>query len=133
MSKLGCRCRLGLATRGGTGLTVADVQYALDHGVDFLNWPGRSDALSRTSVGLGPRRQHVHVCVQFEARSAAEAATELDGILRELNTDYVDILTFYYVEAAQEWQEILGPGGAYEYCLRAREQGKVRWLGVTSH
>ena len=49
-------------------------------------------------AGLGGRRRDVFVCVQFSARTAADAERELAGILRELNTDYVDVLTFYYVE-----------------------------------
>jgi predicted aldo/keto reductase-like oxidoreductase len=126
-------CRLGLATRGTNRLTPADVRLALDRGVNFLNWCGNPDGLSETVAALGPRRREVMVCVQFEARTAADAHTELAGILRELRTDYVDVLTFYYVEEAAEWQEIVGPGGALEYCREARRRGEVRVLGVTSH
>jgi aryl-alcohol dehydrogenase-like predicted oxidoreductase len=126
-------CRLGLATRGTNHLTPADIQLALDRGVNFLNWCGNPDGLSKTIAGLGPRRREVMVCVQFEARTAAEAQVELAGILRELRTDYVDVLTFYYVEEAPEWQQIIGPGGALEYCQGAQRRGEVRVLGVTSH
>ena len=49
-------CRLGLASRGGSGLTPEDVHHALGRGVDFLNWPGTEDALSRAVAELGPRR-----------------------------------------------------------------------------
>ena len=59
--------------------------------------------------------------------------TELARILRELRTDYVDVLTFYYVEEAAEWQQIIGPGGALEYCRGGAARGSVRRLGVTSH
>src|SRR5437867_4188707 len=59
-------CRLGLATRGGSDLTVGDVQHALARGVNFLNWCGTPDALSQAIADLGPRRQEVLVCVQFE-------------------------------------------------------------------
>jgi predicted aldo/keto reductase-like oxidoreductase len=45
----------------------------------------------------------------------------------------VDVLTFYYVESAAEWQEIIGPGGAFDFCRRAQQAGRVRLLGVTSH
>jgi predicted aldo/keto reductase-like oxidoreductase len=126
-------CRLGLATRGTNRLTPDDICHALDRGINFLNWCGNPDGLSRAIAELGPRRREVMVCVQFEARTAADARTELAGILRELNTDYVDVLTFYYVEEASEWQEIIGPGGALEYCREARERGLVHVLGVTSH
>ncbi len=130
---LGPVCRLGLAAHMNAHLTEADVQIALERGINFLNWPGSPDYLSRAVAGLGPRRREVIVCAQFEARTAADAERELAGVLRELRTDYVDVLTFYYVEAAEEWQEIRGPGGALEYCRRAQADGKVRLLGLTSH
>src|SRR5262245_10714979 len=90
-------CRLGLASRGNDGLSTDDVRRALDSGVNFLNWCGTPDYLSRAIAELGPRRSEVVVCVQFEARTAADAGPELERILTELRTDFVDVLTFYYV------------------------------------
>ena len=130
---LGPVCRLGLATRGTGRLDPADIIHAVDSGINFLNWHGGADGLSRAVADLGARRAQVVVCVQFEARTAAEAERELASILRELRTDYVDVLTFYYVEAAPEWEQIAAPNGALTYCRRAQEQGKVRMLGLTSH
>jgi predicted aldo/keto reductase-like oxidoreductase len=128
-------CRLGLASRGEEGLAPEDVLTAVDRGINFLNWCGcgYSDGLSQAVRQLGSRRSEIMVCVQFEARSAAAARQELDAILQELQTDYVDILTFYYVEHASEWEEIRGPGGALEFCTAARREGRVRSLGLTSH
>jgi predicted aldo/keto reductase-like oxidoreductase len=130
---LGPVCRLGLASRGASGLSAADVRHALERGINFLNWCGTTNDFSRAVAGLGPRRRQVVVCVQFEARSAADAERELASILRELATAYVDVLTFYYVEERSEWEEIIGPGGALEFCREAKEAGKVRLLGLTSH
>jgi predicted aldo/keto reductase-like oxidoreductase len=73
------------------------------------------------------------VCVQFEARTTHEACSELAGILHELNSDYVDALSFYYVEENAEWQQIVAPGGALEYCRAAQREGVIRCLGVTTH
>jgi predicted aldo/keto reductase-like oxidoreductase len=133
LGHLGSVCRLGLATRGGGHLTSADIHRALDCGVNFLNWCGTPDALSQTIAGLGPRRRDVYVCVQLEARTAADAERELAQMLAELRTDYVDVLTFYYVEEHAEWQEIIGPGGALDYCREAQYAGRVRMIGLTSH
>src|ERR671936_104713 len=88
-------CRLGLASRGGMSLRVEDIEHALDRGVNFLNWCGTPDSLSRAIAHLGSRRRDVALCVQFEARTAADAKAELAAILRELRTDFVDVLTFY--------------------------------------
>ena len=126
-------CRLGLASRGGSGLTPEDVHHALGRGVDFLNWPGTEDALSRAVAELGPRRERVVVCAQLESRTAADAAQELRAMLAALGTDYVDVLTFYYVEERAEWAELCGPGGALDYCRAARRDGVVRRLGLTTH
>src|SRR5438132_11962607 len=108
-------CRLGLATRGETQLTADDILYAIDRGVNFLNWCGVPDGLRDAIAHLGARRREVMVCVQFEARTAGEAKAELQHLLNELNTDYLDVLTFYYVEEAAEWQQIVGLGGALEF------------------
>lgn len=126
-------CRLGLASRGAEDLQPADVWHALDRGVNFLNWCGTPDYLSRTITQLGARRTEVLVCVQFEARSALDAARELQHILNELQTDYVDVLTFYYVEELSEWEEIAGPQGALGFCRTAQKQGRVGLLGLTTH
>jgi predicted aldo/keto reductase-like oxidoreductase len=126
-------CRLGLATRGTTGLTADDVLFALERGVNFLNWCGNPDGLSAAIAGLGNRRRDVVLCAQFEARTAEEARIELSQTLDVLGTDYLDIITFYYVEAAEEWDEIIGVGGALECCAAAKRDGVIRLLGLTSH
>lgn len=126
-------CRLGLATRGDSLLTTDDVHHALDSGINFLNWPGGDDALSRAVAELGSRRDDVIVCAQFSARTAGDAGEELHAMLAALGTDYVDVLTFYYVEEPGEWAELSGPGGALSYCRAAQRNGAVRRLGLTTH
>ncbi|HVS35586.1 MAG TPA: aldo/keto reductase [Gemmataceae bacterium] len=127
-------CRLGLASHGaGTFITPDDIHHALDRGINFLNWAGDEDVLSRTIAGLGRRRGDVVVCVQFAARTAADAAEELRSVLSAIHSEYVDILTFYYVEEAAEWHELIAPGGALEHCRAAQRDGLVRRLGITTH
>jgi aryl-alcohol dehydrogenase-like predicted oxidoreductase len=132
-------CRLGLASRGQSTLTPDDVHTALAHGVNFLNWPGYADtpggvdAFSEVVRVLGRRRDSVVVCVQFGARTVADAADELRSILATLGTDYVDVVTFYYVEQQGEWDEITSPNGALSYLRDALQDGSVRRIGVTSH
>lgn len=132
-------CRLGLASYGETAITPDDVLRAVARGVNFLNWqglaegPSAGDAFTNAVSTLGPARPSVVVCAQFGARTAADAAAELQSALAGLGTDYVDILTLYYVERADEWDELTAPGGAIEYLRDARRDGVVRRIGVTSH
>jgi len=132
-------CRLGLASHGQTAITPDDVLYAVDRGVNFLNWPALAeggdgaDAFSVAIASLGSRREQVVVCAQFGARTAAAAAGELRAVLATLRTDYIDVLTLYYVEHPEEWRELAGPGGALEYLRSAQRDGTVRRIGVTTH
>jgi aryl-alcohol dehydrogenase-like predicted oxidoreductase len=131
--------RLGLASRGRSEITPDNLLGALERGVNFWNWPGEADApggadaFSEAVAALGPRRDEVVVCAQFGARTAGEATAELRSILATLRTDYVDVLTLYYVERRAEWEALAAPGGAVGYCRDAKADGVVRRLGVTSH
>jgi aryl-alcohol dehydrogenase-like predicted oxidoreductase len=132
-------CRLGLAWRGGTALRPDDLRFALDCGINFLNWPGLADhdggpdAFTDAVGAIGAARESVVVCVQFGARTAPEAAEELRSLLRALRTDYLDAITFYYVEEPAEWEQLRGAGGALAYCRDAHRDEIIRRLGVTSH
>jgi len=132
-------CRLGLATRGGAALTADDVLCAIEQGVNFLNWPGEADApggadgLSDAIATLGSRRESLVVCVQFGARTATDAAAELRTVLATLRTDYVDVLTLYYIEHIEEWRHLRATGGAFAFLQQAKRDGIVRQIGVTSH
>lgn len=115
-------------------LAPEDVRRALDRGLNYLNWCGHIDGISRAVSSLSPReREGVVVACQFSARGHDPARRELSRILRALGTDVLDVLTFYYVETEAEWQQITGPGGSLEFLSRAQEQGKVRLLGLTTH
>lgn len=126
-------CRFGLATRGNTHLRAEEVEYAIDRGINYLNWCGHPDGLSRTIARLGSRRNQVVVAAQFEARSASDAERELASMLEELKTDRIDVLTLYYVESESEWTEIVGPGGAWDYLAEQKAAGRVKLIGLTSH
>lgn len=126
-------CRLGLATRGNTHLRPDDVVYAIDRGVNYLNWSGHPDGMSKAISGLGETRSNVVVACQFKARTADQARRELEWILHETGSDYLDIATFYYVESEAEWQEIIGPGGSWEALAEYKHSGALRMIGLTSH
>jgi aryl-alcohol dehydrogenase-like predicted oxidoreductase len=132
-------CKLGLASHIGAELTPEDVLFAVSQGVNFLNWAGEADtdgapdAFSEAISRLGQRREEVVVCVQFGARTAAEAEAELDSLLGKLKTSYLDVITFYYVERPDEWERLTAVDGALTWSREAKKAGRVRRLGITSH
>jgi aryl-alcohol dehydrogenase-like predicted oxidoreductase len=130
---------LGLASHSETAITPEDIFYAISRGVNVLNWPGlaegppANDAFSEAIASLGAKRESVVVCAQFGARTETDAAAELRSALAALETDYIDVLTPYYVERPDEWEELIAPNGAIPYLQGAKRDGIIRRLGVTSH
>ncbi len=133
LAVVGRVCRLGLATRGQSHLSADAVHEAVRRGINYLNWCGYRDGMSQAVREMGSRRRDVMVAAQLEARTAGAARREIESYLAELGTDYLDVATYYYVEAADEWATILGPGGAAEALERLRAQGVVRAIGLTTH
>ena len=136
-AELGAGCprvlRLGLATRGNTHLEADDVGYAVTRGVNYLNWCGYDDGLARAFREGRVDREQAVVAIQLESRDARSATRELAKSLGTLHTDWIDVVTFYYVEEQSEWDAIAGPGGALEALHAARENGQVSLIGLTTH
>ena len=133
LGPLGNVCRLGLATRGDAQLGPDAYLRAIDRGVNYFNWSGYRDGLSTAVRELGPLRSKIFLAAQFEARTAAAASRELDQMFEELGTDYLDVLTYYYVEEHSEWDQIVSPQGAATILAAAKQSGRVRLIGLTSH
>jgi len=112
-------CRLGLATRGNGHLKPDDVEWAVERGINYLNWCGHPDGMSRAVARLGKARSQLVIAAQFEARSARDAEREFAALLGELNTSYIDVLTLYYVESFQKpW--IADSGSFRNHQLKAK-------------
>jgi predicted aldo/keto reductase-like oxidoreductase len=127
-------CRLGLATRGNTHLTSDLVHRAIDAGVNYHNWCGHPDGLSQAIRRMPSRlRDQLVIATQLNARTASAADREMDEILTELNTDRIDVVTLYYVEQPSEWDQITAPTGALAALRHAKQAGRLRLIGLTTH
>jgi aryl-alcohol dehydrogenase-like predicted oxidoreductase len=68
-----------------------------------------------------------------DERTAEGARDELHRSLDRLGVDHVDLWQLHSLADPIEWDVALSPGGAIEAAIEAREQGLVRWIGVTGH
>lgn len=66
-------------------------------------------------------------------RSAAAAREEIHRSLDRLGVSRVDLIQLHNLVDPEEWETALGPGGALEAAIAAREEGLVRFIGVTGH
>ncbi|MBL7200252.1 MAG: aldo/keto reductase [Anaerolineae bacterium] len=126
--------RLGI---GGAYCETPDgYRAALDCGVNYLDTArAYRDGDDERVVGqaIAGRRHEIILATKSGERDAAGARKDLETSLRLLGTDYVDIWQIHYLNTESEREQVLGPGGAMEAAVKAREQGLVRYIGVTGH
>jgi len=134
---------------GRTGLTVTRLgvggaycetpegyRAALDCGVNYVDTARvYRDGDDERVIGeaIAGRRHQLVLATKSQKRDAAGARKELETSLRLLGTDYVDIWQIHYLNSTADIERVLGPGGAMEAALQAREEGLVRHIGVTGH
>ena len=140
---------LPVTTLGRTGLTVTRLgvggaycrtvegyRAALDCGVNYVDTaPAYHDGDDERVIGeaIAGRRDDLILATKTMRRDAAGARQELETSLRLLRTDHLDIWQFHYITSESQLEQILAPGGAMQAAIAAREQGLVRFIGVTAH
>jgi predicted aldo/keto reductase-like oxidoreductase len=120
------------------GLTFAEAErvllHACDRGIDFFDTArGYTDSEEKIGRALESRRDSVWIASKAMSRDASGMKGELETSLRNLRTGMIDLYQFHAVGNMKQLDRILGPGGAYETLARAREEGRIRWIGITGH
>jgi aryl-alcohol dehydrogenase-like predicted oxidoreductase len=113
--------------------TVAD---AVARGINYFDVaPSYGDVEAEEKLGpaLAPHRGNVFLACKSGRRDAEGARLELERSLKRLRTDHFDLYQFHAVSSMDDVEQILAPGGAGELFLRARQEGKVRYLGFSAH
>ena len=112
------------------------VAEAFDRGVNYFDVaPSYFDGEAERKLGpaLEPYRKRSFLACKTTERDAAGSRKELEQSLTRLRTDHFDLYQFHAVGKMEDVDRILAPGGAAETFLKAREQGKVRFLGASIH
>ncbi|WP_152049821.1 aldo/keto reductase [Tautonia marina] len=114
------------------------IQQAIDEGITFLDnaWDyhdGGSEERMGKAIAEGGRRDKAFLMTKVCARDAKTAQEQLEQSLRRLKTDRIDLWQFHEINYDNDPDWIFAPGGAIETARKAREQGKVRYIGFTGH
>ncbi len=112
------------------------VASAVERGVNYFDVAPSyyaGEAEQKLGLALAPFRQQVFLACKTRRRDAAGAREELEGSLRRLHTDHFDLYQVHALLTVEEVQQVFAPGGAFEVFLRAREEGKARFLGFSAH
>jgi aryl-alcohol dehydrogenase-like predicted oxidoreductase len=110
------------------------VEKAIDAGINYFDVaPSYGNAQEMLGPALKPYRNDVFLACKTGKRTADEAQEELTESLKLLKTDHIDLYQHHAVTTTEDVETILGPGGAMEYFLKARDEGLIRFLGFSAH
>ena len=112
------------------------VAEAFDRGVNYFDVaPSYFDGEAEMKLGpaLKPHRASSFLACKTLERDAAGARRELEQSLGRLKTDHFDLYQFHAVSKLDDVERIAAAGGAAETFMRAREEGKIRFIGASVH
>lgn len=123
-----------LRTVGRMKEAVAVIHRALESGVNYYDSaPAYAGCLDYLGEGLSGRRDNVFVASKTHDRSRDGSLRLLEQTLERLRTDRLDLWQLHDLRSPRDLDMIFGNGGAMEALLKAREEGRVRFLGITGH
>ena len=131
----GAHISMGPASKDES-MALQIVHRAIEHGINFFdNAHSYGDGRSEVLMGkaLKGHREKIFLMSKSDKRSAKAAQAELDLSLKRLSTDYLDLWQFHNVTSVENTEQIFFKDGAMEVALKAKESGKVRYIGVTGH
>jgi aryl-alcohol dehydrogenase-like predicted oxidoreductase len=91
------------------------------------------DAELRLAPWLARRRADFFLASKTGDRGGDGARASLERSLERLGVESLDLIQLHNLVEPEEWDVAHGPAGAVQAMARAREEGLVRWIGVTGH
>jgi aryl-alcohol dehydrogenase-like predicted oxidoreductase len=132
-----------LSIVGFGGIVVMDVEpaeasrlvaEAVDRGVNYFDVaPSYGNAEERLGPALRPYRDQAFLACKTGKRDRQGAAEELRASLARLQTDHFDLYQLHALTTREEMEQALGPGGALEAFVEARDAGLIRYIGFSAH
>jgi aryl-alcohol dehydrogenase-like predicted oxidoreductase len=137
--------QVGLLSLGGQGTVeletahdeaLAIINRALDLGVNYIDTaPLYGRGASERYIGevLKGRRNDVFLATKTDDRSYDGSMRSLEGSLKRLQTDHIDLWQIHNVQTENDVDFILSREGAVRALEKARQEGIVRFTGITGH
>ena len=110
---------------------AALLRRALDGGMNYFD-TARAYTDSEEKLGFAFRglRDQIIIATKTQAKNAADMRKDLETSLRMLGTDHIDVYQFHNPPFCPKPG---GEDGLYEEALRAKEEGKIRFISITNH
>ena len=132
------RTIFGAAALMHDSITRADADRALElllaHGVNHIDVAASyGEAEVWIAPWLAEHRDRFFLATKTGERERGPAHDEIRRSLERMGVDQVDLIQLHNLVDRAEWETAIGPGGALEAAIAARDEGLVRFIGVTGH
>jgi aryl-alcohol dehydrogenase-like predicted oxidoreductase len=122
---------LNKATQAEADSALAVLQaYGVNH-IDTASMYGNAEKV--IGPWLAKHRDDFFVATKTRRRSRQGALDNLKRSLERLRVDYIDLWQMHGLTSPAGWEKVMGPEGALEAFIEARDRSLVRFLGVTGH
>lgn len=112
------------------------INLYLDLGGNYLETAelyGHGDSERKVGEVLKTRRKECVVATKSRSRKKEEILLSIEGSLKRLNTDYLDLFFIHELNRFETLEELLAPGGALEGIEKAKKDGKIRYVAFSNH
>ncbi len=110
------------------------MELVIQHGINHIDVAASyGEAEVRLAPWLEQHRQDFFLATKTGERSYAAARDEIRRSLERLQVDQIDLIQLHNLVDLGEWATALGTDGALRACVEARDEGLVRFIGVTGH
>ncbi|NLG51198.1 MAG: hypothetical protein GX552_13910 [Chloroflexi bacterium] len=117
-----------------TDYAVQIIHRALECGINYFdNAKGYGDAEIKMGIALEGRRDEAIISTKTGAKTRDDAWRDIESSLKRLRVDYVDNFHLHALSSEEDINQRLGPDGALQALIEAKEQGLTRHIGCTSH
>jgi aryl-alcohol dehydrogenase-like predicted oxidoreductase len=117
--------------RAEIGEAVMILRAALSGGINFFDTArAYTDSEAKIGAAFRGKRDKVVLATKTQAQTAEGLAIDLDKSLSELRTDYIDLYQFHLAKKCYAPGD---PDGLYDAALKARAEGRIRHIGITTH
>lgn len=110
------------------------VAEVIDRGINYFDVaPSYGNAEERLGPALRGKREKIFLACKTGERTKEGAWKELHESLKRLETDYFDLYQLHAMTTEEDFEKAMGPNGAMEAFLKAKEEGKIRYIGFSAH
>jgi aryl-alcohol dehydrogenase-like predicted oxidoreductase len=110
------------------------LEVLLKNGINHIDTAaGYGDSELRIGPWMDKHRKKFFLATKLFRRGYQEAVDQIQDSLERLQVSSIDLIQFHNLTSRMSWKKVMGPDGALKAAIEARDQGLVKYIGITGH